>query len=299
MKSAALVLLVPLLLGAARVRGEAGGGAWVRTAGGYYFKLGFTSLTADREYGFRGEDRPLFRDTSRYRNGTIGISNITLYGERGITDWLTGVVSTHFAVAVREADDLETGLTASESASGLADTWLSGRVQLLPDSWPVAGAVTLGWKIPTGSPNKKIPLGDGVADYEAALALGRGFRIGEDRFGYAQAGGAYRLRNRFADEIHWYLEGGVKIIPTLGLQAVLDGVHSTLDFESETAQLEEELFNRLVGSQSFTRISGGLLYDLSDEMELTVQVAGTLDGTNTLDAGSFSIGVAWKKKEGG
>lgn len=291
------LLLIPMLLVIVLLQAHAGGGAWVRTAGGYYFKVGFTSLTADKEFGLRGEDRPLFRDTARYRSGTIGISQITLYGERGITDWLTGVISTHYVVAVREAEDLETGLTLSESASGLADTWLSGRLKLLPDSWPLVGSATVAWKIPTGSPNKKIPLGDGVPDYEVALALGKGFSIGEDLSGYAQASGAYRLRTKFADEINWQLEGGVKVIPTLGVQAILDGVHSTADFEHEITQLGDAVYERLVGSQSFTRLSGGLVYDLSDEMELNVLVSGTLFGVNTLDAGAFSIGVAWKRSE--
>lgn len=291
----AFLLLIPILLVGAALQVRAGGGAWVRTPGGYYFKVGFTSLTADKEFGLRGEDRPLFRDTARYRNGTIGISQITLYGERGITNWLTGVISTHYVVAVREAEDLETGLTLSESASGLADIWLSGRLKLLPDSWPLVGSATVGWKIPTGSPYKKIPLGDGVPDYEVALALGKGFTVGEERSGYAQASGAYRLRNKFADEINWQLEGGLKVISTLGVQAVLDGVYSTADFDHDITQLSDDVYNRLVGSQSFTRLSGGLVYDLSDEMELNVLVAGTLSGMNTLDAGSFSIGVAWKK----
>lgn len=295
MRPTALFLLIVMLFPAFSREAHAGGGAWVRTAGGYYFKFGFTSLTADKEYGFQGEDRPLFRDTARYRNGTIGISNVTIYGERGITDWLTGVISTQYTVAVREAEDLETGLELSESASGLSDIWLSGRVRLLPKSWPVVGSATLGWKIPTGSPYKKIPLGTGVADYELALAFGHGFRIGEGRFGYAQASAGYRLRNRYANEINWQVEGGVKVIPSLGLQAILDGVSSGADFDDASDQEVGAGFDRLVGSQSFTRLSGGILYELSEEMEMNVLVAGTLSGVNTLAAGSFSVGFAWKK----
>lgn len=276
---------------------RAGGGAWVKGPGGYYFKSGFTSITADREYDFNSDRRPLFRDTLRYTNGTIGISNLSIYGEYGFTSWLTGVISTQYSVAVREADDLQTGLTESSSASGLSDIWVSGRVKILPDGWPLAGAVTLGWKIPSGSPYKEIPLGTGVADYEGALAFGTGFPIGEERFGYAQISGGYRLRNSAANELNWQVEGGAEIIGGLGLQAIFDGTHSTADFDN-LAELPDnsQVFMGLISDQSYSRLSGGLIYDLSEEMQLNFLYTGTLSGINSLAATSFSFGIAWKKQ---
>ena len=278
---------------------QAGGGAWVRTKSGYYFKLGFTSLTAESEYGFNGENRPLFTDTTRFANGTIGISNLTLYSEYGITDWLTSVISTQYTVVVREADIIERGmegLVQAEGASGLGDVWIGGRVNLLPKDWKVAGAATLSWKIPTGSPYKEVPLGTGVPDYEGSLAFGTGFPVGGGRFGYVQAGGGYRLRNKAENEYLWQIEGGVGLLPTLGLQAVLDGIHSTADFSKGAENSENPLvFNQLVGNQSFTRFSGGLVYSISDEMEMNLLYATTLSGMNTLNAGALSIGVAWKR----
>lgn len=276
----------------------AGGGAWVKKLGEYYFKSGFTSITADKEYGLSGEDQPLFRDTVRYSNGTIGISNISIYGEYGFTSWLTGIISTHYSVAVREADDIETGLTESSSASGLSDIWISGRVKLLPDSWPLVGAATLAWKIPSGSPKHEIPLGTGVPDYEGALAFGTGFPVGAETFGYAQVSGGYRLRNNAANELNWQLETGVEVVSGLGVQAIYDGTHSTADFES-LAMLPDDspVFTGLVSDQSFSRFSGGVVYDLSEEMQINFLYAKTLSGTNTLAASSFSIGVAWRTVE--
>ncbi|MCE2503384.1 MAG: hypothetical protein J4G05_04915 [Chlorobi bacterium] len=277
----------------------AGGGAWVRTESGYYFKIGFTSLTAEEEYGFGGEDRPLFRDTNRFANGRIGFSNLTLYSEYGITDWLTSVISTQYTVAVREADIIKRGmegLVESESASGLSDTWLSARVRLLPNDSKVAGAATLGWKIPTGSPNKDIPLGTGVADYEAALGFGTGFPVGPETYGYAQVSGGYRLRNKASNEFNWQVETGIGLLPILGLQLILDGVESTANLEeAELSPKNTLVFDELVGSQSFRRFSGGLLYALSDEMDLSAQFTTTLSGINTLNANAFAVGVAWKK----
>lgn len=278
----------------------AGGGAWVKTKSGYYFKIGFTSLTAEQEYGFGGEDRPLFSDTTRFANGRIGISNITLYSEYGLTDWLTSVVSTYYSVIVREADIIEQGmegLTETESASGLGDTWIGARVNLLPREWKVAGAATVSWKIPTGSPNKEVPLGSGVADYEAAIGFGTGFRLGEERFGYTQVSGGYRLRNKASSEFIWQMEAGAALLPTVGLQASLNGTHSTADFNQAAQNLvEDPSFNELVGSQTFTQFSGGVIYSLTDLMDLTALYTTTLSGMNTLNAGSFSIGIAWKNR---
>ena len=278
---------------------HAGGGAWVRTASGYYFKIGFTSLTADNEYGLEGENQPLFRDTARFANGTIGISNITLYSEYGLTDWLTSVISTHYSVIVREADVIERGmegLVETESASGLADIWLGGRVRILPKEWKVAGAATLSCKVPTGSPHKEVPLGTGVIDYEGGLAFGTGFPVGANRFGYAQVSGSYRLRNNAENEYLWQIEAGVQLLPTLGVQGVLDGTHSTADFEQAAMAVENSMeFNQLVGNQTFTRFSSGLSYDLSDQTELSLLYATTLSGMNTLNSGAISVGIAWKQ----
>ena len=290
-----IVLIMSLV---AACKAFAVGGAWVKTPEGYYFKVGFTSITADKEYGLQGEDRPLFGDTVRFRDGTIGISNISVYGEYGFTDWLTGVISTQYSVAVREAEDLETGLAETTSASGLSDIWVSGRVNLLPKSWKLAGAATLAWKIPTGSPNKEIPLGTGVADYEGALAFGTGFPVGEDTYGYAQVSSGYRLRNRASNEVNWHVESGVQVIPGLALQAIFDGVHSTADFDDAAMSgNNDQVFTGLVNDQSFSRFSGGVIYDLSEEMQINFLYAKALSGINTLASSSISVGVAWKANQ--
>lgn len=275
---------------------RAGGGAWNRAADGYYLKLGFSSLTADREYGFRGEDRPLYRDSLTYRNANFGMTDISFYAEYGFTPWLTGVIATQYSVAVRDVENVTTGVPESESASGLSDTWLSARVRLLPSHWPVAGAATVGVKVPTGSPLKEIPLGTGVVDYEGGLAVGAGFPVLEETYGWAQASAGYRLRNVVEDEINWRVEAGIGIIPTLTFQAVLDGSASTADFEEGADNPGDDLiYSRLVGNQSFTRASGGLIYALSDDTDMNVTYTRTISGINALQAGAFAIGIAWKK----
>lgn len=289
--------LLPLLLIVGVADLHAGGGAWVRSAGGYYFTIGFLSITAEKEYGFDGEERPLYTDTARFRNGRIGITNLPLYVEYGVTDRVTVVLATQYTVVVREADIVAPGmegLTESASASGLGDIRLSGRVGLLPASWPLVGSATLGVSIPTGSPNKEIPLGTGAADIEGEMALGHSFGIDSARRGYLQASGGYRLRERAADEYLWHVEAGVDILPTLGLRAVVDGVASTARFDTLAA--DNTIFSdEFVGSQSYARVAVALTYAFSAGTELSFSLGKTLDGRNTLDAGTLGVGVAWRR----
>lgn len=274
---------------------HAGGGAWNRTEGGYYIKIGPTFLSADRELGFDGEERNVFDDPTQFRNGSFGITNLGFYGELGLTDWLTGTLSTQYTVAVRQAEQIN-GRDTSQSSSGLGDTWLNARVRLLPKEGSFVGALNLGMKIPTGSPNQEIPLGTGVIDYEATLAFGTSFPVSEDNYGYAQVSTGYRLRRKASDELHYQMETGVHVAETLLLQAIVDGVHSTADFDSAASNPNDaSIVGSLASDQSFLRWSLGAIYAIGDDMDLNVSYGHVISGRNTLAAGSLSIGLSWKK----
>ena len=200
--------------------------------------------------------------------------------------------STQYSVAVREAT-LPNGVDTSQSASGLGDIWLGGRVRLLPDGGSVVGAVTLGLKLPTGSPNQEIPLGTGVIDYEGAVAFGGPFALAE-LLGYWQSSGGYRLRNRGANELTYQAEIGVTIAETLMLQGVVDGVHSFADFDAATSAIGG-MVSTASSDQSFARWNANFIYSLSPDTDLTVGYGHTFSGRNALSAGAFGVGVAWKK----
>ncbi len=273
------------------------GGAWTKKKGGYYLGLGFGSTNGEKDRGFRGEERPLYRDTLRFAGGSLGISNFTFYNEFGWTDWFTTQISARYTVIVREADIIEPGsdgLTINESASGLGDAWLGARLRLPTPIEGMVAAFNLDWKIPLGSTVSEIPLGTGAADYEASIAIGTPFTLSEDRYGYFQGGAGYRLRNRAEDEFVWRLQGGVPIVPTLGLELTLDGVDSFADFENAEESDGDPIFSDIVGSQSFLHLTGGLTYNLNDWTDLLVKYTTTLSGRNTLDARMITVGVAWR-----
>lgn len=269
-----------------------GGGAWNRKPDGYYIKLGPTFLTARQEYDSSGTLRDIFNDPVNFRNPSFGITNIGFYGELGLTDWLTGTLSTQYSVAVRQAT-LPNGVDTSQSASGLGDVWLGGRVRLLPNESAIAGAVTLAVKLPTGSPNQEIPLGTGVIDYEGAIAFGGPFSAAGLQ-GYWQSSGGYRFRNRGADELAYQAEFGLHLAETLMLQGVVDGVHSFADFD-EPASGGVPMVSTASSDQSFARWNAGFIYAIAPDTDLTVSYGHTFAGRNALSAGAFSVGVAWKK----
>jgi hypothetical protein len=142
----------------------AGGGAWTRPTDGRIIRFGIISTTAQEEFDFQGGRRDIFSDTTLFQRGQFGMTDVSFYGELGLTDWLTGTLSTQYRVAVREAKLRTTGRDSTLSASGLSDIWVGGRIRLLPHEDSTAVAITLGLKIPTGSRNQSIPLGTGVLD---------------------------------------------------------------------------------------------------------------------------------------
>ncbi|MCC7438819.1 MAG: hypothetical protein IT211_10040 [Armatimonadetes bacterium] len=269
-----------------------GRGAWNRKPDGYYIKLGPTFLTAYQEHDLQGELRDIFNDPINFRNPSFGITNIGFYAELGLTDWLTGTLSTQYSVAVRQAT-LPNGVDTSQSASGLGDIWLGGRMRLLPDGGAIVGAITLGVKLPTGSPNQEIPLGTGVVDYEGAVAFGGPLALAGMQ-GYWQSSGGYRFRSRGADELTYQAEVGVSIAETLTLQGVVDGVRSFADFDGASG-VGGAMVSTVSSDQSFARWNASFIYALAPDTDLNVGYGHTFAGRNALSAGAFGVGVAWKQ----
>lgn len=289
-----LILLVLLL--ALAEPAMAGGGAWNLKKGGYYIKIGLTSLTADESYGFDGSNQPIFPDTANFRGGNFGVTDVALYGELGITDWLTGVASTQYKVAVRQGLYRPTERDSTASASGLGDLWLTARMKLLPDDEQMVATVMLGWKLPTGSPLQDIPLGTGVVDYEAAVAVGSGFRIIGDTHGYGQLSGGYRLRNSASNEVNFLAELGVNLSRDLLLHTIVDGTYTSADFSPALNDPENpEMIRHFRNEQSFTRWMIGAIYAASEDMEINLGYEKYAGGRNIIVGSGISVGIAWKQ----
>jgi hypothetical protein len=288
-----LLLFVAMLIPAATAC--AGGGAWNKKPGEYYLSVGLASLTAEEEYGYNGGLRLLFSDTAHYRDGEFGMTDITFHGEYGFTDWLTGVASTQYKVAVRQAVYSPTGRDTTASASGLGDLWLGARVRLVPLDEPYAASVTLSLKLPTGSPYQEIPLGTGVLDYDAAAAVGTRFPLYGSITGYAQLSGGYRLRNIASNELNYSAELGIKMSDAIVLQLLMDGIHTTADLDRVADEPGNALGLRaFVADQSFTHWSIGAIYSATETMDINLGYSWNNAGRNSLASGGLAIGASWR-----
>jgi hypothetical protein len=268
-------------------------GAWLRAQGGYYGKVALLWLTAEQEFDLEGNRRGVFSDTLTFSDGQFGMTDIILYGELGITDWLTGVASTNYLVAVREARFRHSGRDTTLSSSGLGDVWLGARFQVLDSTWPVLATTTLSMKVPTGSPSQSIPLGTGVVDYELSVAVARGFTILDAMEGYGQLSGGFRLRNAASNEFNYAVETGINVTKFLMAQLTFDGVISTADFTS--GAVTHSVVRALVNEQSYARWNLAVIYNSSPTLDLLAAYNKHIAGRNSLAGSSFSIGIAWKR----
>lgn len=274
----------------------ANGNAWTRKKGGYYLKIGLTSLTADEGFGYEGNRWPIFGDTANFGSGDFGVTDVAVHGEYGITDWLTGVASTQYKVAVRQGLYRPTGRDSTASASGLGDLWLSARFNLLSEEEPVVATVTVGWKLPTGSPLQDIPLGTGVVDYEASVAVGTVFPAFSAIPCYAQATGGYRLRNSASNEVKFLAEIGMHLTPALMFQGTIEGSYSTADFDPAIANPGNlELLQHYKNDQSFTRWKLDLVYAASDDMDLHFGYEKYVAGRNIVAGSGLALGISWNR----
>lgn len=272
------------------------GGAWTREPDDYYVKIGATWLTADQEFDLGGSVRPLFTDTTVALNGSYGVTELGFYLEYGITSWLTGIASTQYKVAVREARLARIERDTAISSSGLGDLWLAGRVRLADGDSGPAASLTLAAKAPTGSPQQQIPLGSGRLDYQIDGAVGSSFKVGEETWGWLQGSLGYRLRNGVANEGLYDVEVGLDVGSGIVFATRIDGIVSTADFTEGASDPDQaSAAIRFAHSSSYSRWSTQVIYTSSPGLHLNLGYAGLFDGKNIVDTHGLSLGVAWTR----
>lgn len=272
------------------------GGAWARRPDDYFVKISATWLTAAEEFDFGGDRRLIFPDTTVALNGSYGITELGFYLEYGLTPWLTGIVSTQYKVAVRQARLARIERDTAVSASGLGDLWLAGRIRLADGRSGPALSLTLAAKAPTGSPLQQIPLGSGRIDYQIDGAGGWSFNVGEETWGWLQGSLGYRLRNGVANEGVYDVEVGLDVGSGIAFSTRFDGVVSTADFTEAAADPDRaSAAMRFAHSSSFSRWSAQVIYTSSPGLHLNMGYAGFFSGRNIVDTHGLSLGVAWTR----
>lgn len=309
--------LVAILLALIPARLDAG--AWTQAAGGLYCKIAGLSLRSPEYLDHAGDRQPR---APRPSVEELRDRNISAYLEYGLHEHLTLVATLpykHLAYKKTEVKEfksavLDTTITRrhpDEIRSGLADLELRLRWRLLLQ--PAAVSLALGGKFPLGydveqegngtpetsgiglglSPldeasatDSKVPLGTGATDIDMRLLVGEslypfpGYLT--STFGYRKRGG------RFSDELFYSFEAGVTYKRLL-VKGVVERMH-TMGSCGTTGQA-----GSLIGDQNILKVAPGLIWSLSENLEVGVDLFHVAAGCNTAAGTTYAIGLAFKR----
>lgn len=190
MKTASLALLGAALLAPSTALAQSG---FLKNQGAGYVKLSFDSLSSSDLYSTSGQ---------RFdASGTFTQSNLRLYGEVGVLDFLTVGVD---GVLLR-LNSFDT----SEVATGLGDVQLFAKAGL--QRWGFHGAFILGVELPTGRSEANVgndfdgttnlPTGDGETNLWFRLALSRPFSFGAGWQAFVNVHGGVNYRTQFSTQL--------------------------------------------------------------------------------------------------
>ena len=257
---------------------QAMGGAWTQKKGGYYLKIAGGYLNSKDDIDASGSRVP------KAGLGELRDVNYSVYVEYGLMDRLTLVASAPY----KRMKDTRTFVTgkAFEKRSGFGDLEMRLRWQALQKSY--VASLAIGGKIPMWyekDPNTRVPLSSTDVDLDGRLLLGKslypfpGYLTGE--FGYRYRGGT------FSNELFYGAEAGV----TLGnflVKGFISGIHTFGECVT-TAEVG------LIGDQNVLKISPGLIYNLSQKVEISLDLIRVASGCNTGAGNTVLLGFAYKR----
>lgn len=245
-------------------------GAWSQQKGHFYTKMTFIYSDASGIYGSTSPAE--FTDYAVY-----------FYGEYGFFNQTTIILNT----PVFKQSQNEAIFVRGKSTGYLAgDLELQAKYQFL--SKPVVASALGGIKIPVvydivDNP----PLGNGETDYDTKFLLGASFYPIP---AYATGDIGYRFRGgEFVDELHYNLEAGYTVFKKFLLKFMFTGIRHIQDAEGES-----NLFGFPL-EQNRTRIGGGLIFLLSNHVEIELDYLDTTSGLNIPKTKEIFIGIAWKR----
>ena len=277
----------------ASVPGQLHAGAWTQPPGGLYLKLAGLSFRSGEFLDAGGE-----RLARQEKPSTEELTdrNASVYLEYGVRERLTLVASlpykrlVHKKTEVRFFESLDTTITRiypDEKESGFADLEMRMRWRLLED--PAVVSVTLGGKLPLGyemQEESNVPLGTGEIDGDTRLLVGKSLY---PLPGYVTSAIGYRRRGGiFSDELLYSLEAGFTR-GNLLVKGVAEGVRTFGDCGATGAM------GMLIGDQNSLKLAPGVIWSLSERLELGADLFHIVSGCNTAAGTTWALGLAFKR----
>jgi hypothetical protein len=281
-----LFLSITLLL----VSTLAHAGGWTQKQGGYYVKASLNFFSTTEEFNLAGERKPLFSQFLDLTKAKFSDTNLNLYAEVGVMDWWTLVFTTAYKNYSSSGFNTFIQQNFENKANGIGDIIVGSRFCLL--SQPIALALQPMVKLPTGETAQSIPLGTGKTDYEMRLQVGTGIPLPVENYVTADIGYTKRGGEGFSDELPYFAELGISPFRGFTLKMAVDGRKSVKIISNERTDPLNQ--NVLIVDQDFTRLWGGIIYNLTPSVEFSIEVSTVVAGKNTVAGETVSIGFALK-----
>ena len=259
-------------------------GAWTQKKGGYYFKVGTGYLNSTRDIDANG------KQIQKANMGELRDLNYSAYLEYGVLNRLTLVSSVPYKQlrdtrTLRDLNSIVTG-TALERRWGFGD--MEMRLRWLLANQPVVASLAVGGKIPLwydDDPNTRVPLSSKEMDADVRILLGQSLYPAPI---YVTGEVGYRIRGgNFSNEGFYALEVGITVDRFL-FKGYLSGIR-TFGTCNPVGEVE------LIGDQSVLKLSPGVIYRLTDWMELSVDMIHIAAGCNTAAGNTFLFGISLKR----
>ena len=259
-------------------------GAWTQNRGGYYFKVGASYLNSTIDIDANG------KQIQKANMGELRDLNYSTYLEYGLLDRLTLVSFVPYkrlqdTRTLRDLNLVVTG-TALERRWGFGD--MEMRLRWLLTDKPIVASIAVGGKIPLWyeeDPNTRVPLSSKKVDADVRILLGQSLYPLPI---YVTGEVGYRIRGGdFSNEVFYALEAGITVGRFL-FKGYLSGIR-TLGTCNPVGEVE------LIGDQSILKLSPGLIYRLTDWLELSVDMIHIAAGCNTTAGNTFLFGIAFKR----
>ena len=259
-------------------------GAWTQNRGGYYFKIGASYLNSTIDIDANG------KQIQKANMGELRDLNYSTYLEYGLLDRLTLVSSVPYkrlqdTRTLRDLNSVITG-TALERRWGFGD--MEMRLRWLLTDKPIVASIAAGGKIPLWyeeDPNTRVPLSSKKVDADVRILLGQSLYPLPI---YVTGEVGYRIRGGdFSNEGFYALEAGITVGRFL-FKGYLSGIRTF-----GTCNPVEEV--GLIADQSVLKLSPGLIYRLTNWLELSVEMLHIAAGCNTTAGNTFLFGIAFKR----
>lgn len=259
-------------------------GAWTQNKGGYYFKVGTSYLNSTIDIDANGDQ------IQKANTGELIDLNYSAYLEYGLLNRLTLVSSVPYkrlqdTRTWRDLNSVVTGTTL-ERRRGFGD--MEMRLRWLLINKPVVASIAVGGKIPLWydeDPSTLVPLSSKKVDADVRILLGQSLYPAPI---YVTGEAGYRIRGGgFSNEGFYALEIGITVDRFL-FKGYLSGIRTF-----GTCNPVEEV--GLIGDQNVLKLSPGVIYRLTDWLELSVDMIRIAAGCNTTAGNTFLFGIAFKR----